>query len=237
MADPIGRARKGGDVALQCMDYRATVVSEGRRVALKKHGLYTAEMLRRPDGWQVSAIYEGCSKDVLGDLAPIPDRSEPPPVAAARPAPQPEEASRRAEPPAAATSLERYATIELPRSARGGQEIAVQVSLTTRARTPDVAVVEGEGSAPGLVRLEAPSGSGAGGRNVEVVLSAADFDFVSTSNVARVRVPPTGDSDTAFFRVRAPETLDATVPVFATFWIDGVFMGRARTEVRVQPGT
>ena len=198
-------------------------------------------LLRRPDGWQVSAIYEGCSKDVIGDLASIPARPSPPPVAA-RPAPQPEPVSRRAEPSAAATgaersvtSVERYATIELPRSARGGQEIAVQVSLTARSRTPDVRIVEGEGSAPGLVRLEAPAGSGAGGWNVEVVLSAADFDFVSTSNMARVRVPADGDSDTAFFRVRAPEGLDASVPVFATFWIDGVFMGRARAELRVAP--
>lgn len=234
LARAIGAPETGGDVALLCMDYHVTVDSEGRRVSLKKRGQYTGEFVRRPDGWQVSAIHEGCSGKLAQPLDP-PRR-----VASAPPSRSP---APEAFPSAANVVLERFATLESPRLVLAGQEFAVQVALTTRAITRDVTVLEGRGSQPGMVQIRAPAQTGAAGAGaseslpVDVVLSAAGFEFPGGGNLARVDVPRAGDSDTALFRMRAPQGTGAPVPLYATFWRDGVFLGRAMVEIHLQPAS
>lgn len=238
-AESMSAAKVAGDVALLCMDYHVAVDTGDSRISLKKRGPYTGEFLQRPDGWQISAIHTGCSRSLASS------GKRPAPVYAAAEPPVPR-AAREPAGPSAAGVLERFATLESPRLVTGGEDFAVQVALTVSQITQDVTVLDGQGSQPGMVQIDPPAQSDpraspggtqpGSGWAVDIVLSATGFDFPGGTNMGRIHVPRIGDSDTALFLMRAPERASSPVPLYATFWHDGVFLGRAMSKIRLEQG-
>jgi hypothetical protein len=43
-----------------CLDYHVKLASGGTEMTLKKKGIYTGDLVKRPDGWQITDIREGC---------------------------------------------------------------------------------------------------------------------------------------------------------------------------------
>ena len=135
-------------------------------------------------------------------------------------------------PPANPSPLPRFPTIDSPASVATGARFSVLVSLTIDKITPDVAVrsvgkgVEKTGQG-GLV-LNLPCLPKC---EMEVVLSAPGFDFVSGSNTAAIEMTPDGDSTPARFDLTALQAGPGRLE--ATFWSHGAFLARAVRTIQV----
>jgi serine/threonine-protein kinase len=60
LASPRGEWGVRGDQGWICLDYHVKLASGGTEMTLKKKGIYTGDLVKRPDGWQITDIREGC---------------------------------------------------------------------------------------------------------------------------------------------------------------------------------
>lgn len=161
-------------------------------------------------------------------------RVSPPPDSTAHQQPSiPVSVDPGATPPAAAP-LQRYPTIDSPATVATGARFSVLVSLTIDKITPDVAVRSvGQGvekTAQGGLVLNLPCQPKC---EMEVVLTAPGFDFVSGSNTAAIQMTPDGDSTPARFDLTALQAGSGRLE--ATFWSHGAFLARAVRTIQVTP--
>jgi hypothetical protein len=135
-------------------------------------------------------------------------------------------------PPAPVTALKRFPTVDAPPSVSTGVRFSVLVSLTTEKLTPEVqvpAVGKGvEKTAAGGLALNLPCRPKC---EMEVVLAAPGFDFVSGSNTAGIEMTADGDSTPARFELSALQAGSGRLE--ATFWYQGAFLARAVRTIQV----
>jgi hypothetical protein len=203
--------------------------------------------LARPDGESVEARHPSRAPPAPPPAAPAPPPSASAPPAplskaesAPRPAPPPAppskaESAPRPAPPPAPIRLERFPAIEAPAEIPAGAELDVLVSLSEEELTPDVDVVAGAATKGGrTLALALPEPAPArDGWTIKVVLTAGAFDLMGP-NFAELELPRAGPSTPALFHLRA-RTATAAAPVFATFWHEHAFLGRAVKRIRIVP--
>ena len=140
-------------------------------------------------------------------------------------------------------SIERYPNIEAPETVAAGQEIAVQVSLTTEQLAPETKILSGE-QHDGKLQLH--MGLGDDRWTLTVNLTAPGMEFTRGGNTASITVTRAGDSTLAVFYLRplpaatAAETRRET-RILATLLHDGAFIARLSRPLTIvtlssQPG-
>ena len=125
-------------------------------------------------------------------------------------------------------SIERYPNIEAPDTVAVGQEIAVQVSLTTEQLAPETKIISGA-QHDGKLQLEGIPGEDH--FTLTVNLTAPGMQFTRGGNTANITVTREGDSTLAVFYLRPAATAVAAEPrretrILATLIRDGAFVAR-----------
>ncbi len=136
-------------------------------------------------------------------------------------------------PPMPATQLapvERYPNIEAPDTVTAGQEIAVQVSLTSEQISPETKILSGVQSA-GKLQLQMAEGERQWTLTVNLTVPGMDITRGGT-NTAEISIERDSDSGVALFYLRA-QPLDAAnaagrrdTRILATLWHNGALLAR-----------
>ncbi len=125
-------------------------------------------------------------------------------------------------------SIERYPNIEAPETVAPGQEIAVQVSLTTEQLAPETKILSGE-QHEGKLQLHMAAGEDRW--TLTVNLTAPGMEFTRGGNTSEITVTRDGDSTLAIFYLRPAATALAGEPsretrILATLLHSGAFIAR-----------
>jgi tetratricopeptide (TPR) repeat protein len=125
--------------------------------------------------------------------------------------------------------IERYPNIEAPDTVALGQEIAVQVSLTTEQLAPETKILSG---AQHEGKLQLQMAAGENQWTLTVNLTAPGMEFTRGGNTADINIKRDGDSTLAVFYLRPEATaVSAQEPrrdtrILATLLHDGAFIAR-----------
>jgi len=125
-------------------------------------------------------------------------------------------------------SIERYPNIEAPDTVAVGQEIAVQVSLTTEQIAPETKILSGT-QHEGKLQLQMAAGENQW--TLTVNLTAPGMEFTRGGNTSNITVAREGDSTLAIFYLRPEANAVAAEPrrdtrILATLLHDGAFIAR-----------
>jgi hypothetical protein len=142
------------------------------------------------------------------------------------------------------SSVRRYPNIEGPDRVSPGQQFSLQVSLTMEPLSKGVQVQPGPGSEAdqeGRLTMTLPKRDDGKPWQIDVVLTAPDFDIERGRNRATIVLPADGDSTPALFALTPKPRDSALFParVSVTFWADGAYLARATRNINVgadQPG-
>jgi hypothetical protein len=136
-------------------------------------------------------------------------------------------------PPEASQSLvqvERYPNIEAPDTVFAGQEIAVQVSLTSEQISPETKILSG---AQRQGRLQLPMAEGERHWTLTVILTAPGMEITrGGTNTAEITLARDSDSSIAVFYLRAQPLVASNgngkrdTRILATLWRQGAFLAR-----------
>ena len=126
--------------------------------------------------------------------------------------------------------VERYPNIEAPDTVTAGQEIAVQVSLTSEQISPETKILSGVQSA-GKLQLQMAEGERQWTLTVNLTVPGMDITRGGT-NTAEISIERDSDSGVALFYLRA-QPLDAAnaagrrdTRILATLWHNGALLAR-----------
>jgi len=140
-------------------------------------------------------------------------------------------------------SIERYPNIEAPDSVALGQEIAVQVSLTTEQLAPETKILSGE-QHDGKLKIHMAAGEEQW--TVTVNLTAPGMEFTRGGNTSELKVTHDGDSTLAVFYLRPAATALGSEPrpdaridtrILATLIHDGAFIARLARPLTIVAST
>ena len=141
--------------------------------------------------------------------------------------------ARPGPPPEASESLvqvERYPNIEAPDTVYAGQEIAVQVSLTSEQISPETKILSG---AESHGRLQLQMAEGERHWTLNVILTAPGMEITrGGTNTAEITLAPDSDSSIAVFYLRAQPIVASNgdgkrdTRILATLWHQGAFLAR-----------
>ncbi len=136
-------------------------------------------------------------------------------------------------------SIERYPSIEAPDTVAIGQEIAVQISLTTEQLAPETKILSGEQN-EGKLKLHMPSGEEKW--TLTVNLTAPGMVFTRGGNTADITITHDGDSTLAVFYLRPAANTLAVVPsretrILATLICNGAFIARLSRPLTIVAST
>ena len=125
-------------------------------------------------------------------------------------------------------TIERYPNIEAPDAVAVGQEIAVQVSLTTEQLAPETKIISGA-QHDGKLQLKAAAGEDRW--TLTVNLTAPGMQFTRGGNTANITITHEGDSTLAVFYLRPAATAVTAEPrretrILATLICNGAFIAR-----------
>jgi CHAT domain-containing protein len=127
-------------------------------------------------------------------------------------------------------TIERYPAINCPDDVKTGQEFALQVSLTVEKNSNKLSIQSEKLTSSGALEITgAPA-------EMDIVLSAPDFDITKGSNIYKIDVPIDGDSTPApfFLRAKPIEGSQQTAKVVATFWHEGKFLANVTREILIR---
>jgi tetratricopeptide (TPR) repeat protein len=135
--------------------------------------------------------------------------------------------------------VERFPNIEAPDIVTAGQEIAVQVSLTSEQIAPETKILSG---AQNNGKLQLQMAEGEQQWTLSVVLSAPGMEIArGGTNTAEITIARDGDSSIALFYLRA-QPLAAASPggkrdtrILATLWHNGAFLARISRPLTIVP--
>ena len=126
--------------------------------------------------------------------------------------------------------VERYPNIEAPDTVTAGQEIAVQVSLTTEQISPETKILSGAQSG-GKLQLQMSAGERMWTLTVNLTVPGMEITRGGT-NTAEISIERNSDSGVAVFYLRA-QPLDAAnaagrrdTRILATLWHEGALLAR-----------
>ncbi len=122
-------------------------------------------------------------------------------------------------------TIERYPNIEAPDTVAAGQEIAVQVSLTTEQIAPETKILSGA-QREGKLQLKAAAGEDRW--TLTVNLTAPGMEFTRGGNTADITITRDGDSTLAIFYLRPAVTAEPRreTRILATLICNGAFIAR-----------
>lgn len=123
--------------------------------------------------------------------------------------------------------IERYPNIEAPDTVAMGQEIAVQVSLTSDQLAPETKILAGS-QHDGKVQLQMAAGENQW--TLTVNLTAPGMEFTRSGNTADITISRDGDSSLAVFYMRPTVSASAQsrreTRILATLLHNGAFIAR-----------
>lgn len=133
------------------------------------------------------------------------------------------------------TQVKRYPAVESPEEVTQDSEFAVQVSLTTGHKTPDVKVEAGKTTQEGQLLLDLPETPEQKPWVIDVVISAPDFNLRQGANTAVIKMLPGGDSSTAVFFLQAKpfDGAQRVSKMFVTLWHEGNLLAKLSREILV----
>jgi len=136
-------------------------------------------------------------------------------------------------------TIERYPNIEAPETVAPGQEIAVQVSLTSEQLAPETKILSGEQD-QGKLKLHMAAGEERW--TLSVNLTAPGMIFTRGGNTADITITHDGDSTIAAFYLRpAPNALAAgpsrDTRILATLIRNGAFIARLSRPLTIVAST
>ncbi|MGA2755472.1 MAG: CHAT domain-containing protein [Terracidiphilus sp.] len=122
-------------------------------------------------------------------------------------------------------TIERYPNIEAPDTVAVGQEIAVQVSLTTEQIAPETKILSGE-QHEGKLQLHMAAGEEKW--TLAVNLTAPGMEFTRSGNTADITITRDGDSTLAIFYLRPATAAEPRreTRILATLICNGAFIAR-----------
>ena len=133
--------------------------------------------------------------------------------------------------------VERYPNIEAPDTVNAGQEIAVQVSLTSEQISPETKILSGTQSG-GKLQLQMAEGERQWTLTVNLTVPGMDITRGGT-NTAEISVARDSDSGIAVFYLRA-QPLDAAgrrdTRILATLWHEGALLARLSRPLTIVSG-
>lgn len=136
-------------------------------------------------------------------------------------------------------SIERYPNIEAPDTVAMGQEIAVQVSLTTEQLAPETKILSGE-QHEGKLKLHMAAGEEQW--TLTVNLTVPGMEFTRSGNTAAITITRDGDSTLAVFYLRPAATALAAeqrreTRILATLLHGGAFIARLGRPLTIVAST
>jgi hypothetical protein len=128
--------------------------------------------------------------------------------------------------------VKRFPTMESPDHVKVDQSFTAMISLTETLITKSVEIVQGQVDEEGRLKLKLPEQQQPW--EIDVVLSASGFDFIS-ANKGKIFLPKNGDSTPAMFELiaRADEDLSADRKLYATFWFKGQYLARVQKPISI----
>ena len=140
-------------------------------------------------------------------------------------------------PAPALAPVERYPNIEAPDTVTAGQEIAVQVSLTSEQISPETKILSGTQSG-GKLQLQMAEGERQWTLTVNLTVPGMDITRGGT-NTAEISIARDSDSGVAVFYLRA-QPLDAAgrrdTRILATLWHEGALLARLSRPLTIVSG-